>query len=326
MDADGDDLDTLTPGTIVSVIPYWTLGTVFPAGDAGTLLRPARTTATSGTKVQVTAPASESTGTPSKAVYYFLNGAWRQRGRAGTEIHDDDVLAPETFFTVKNPPGSATRLRLSGVVLMDRMCIPLATDGDAPVDNAAALLRPVPVTLDALGLLANHAFVKTRANSPGDRVILQSIGANGKFGAGILLFSKVLASRRGRSHRRRRWHARGPRHGNHHQQRAAADGDRPLVEPGCLLTDRRRVKNQSPSMKRRFFVLSAMCFLGGTLRAQQITPTADPYVQWATQKWGAALVGDPAKQSDCVGPGRRPGRGRLHQPARVRLRHRPDEL
>ena len=179
VEAGADDLAALTPGTSISLIPYWTLGRVFPAKDAGQSFI-ARTLASKGTTIELTPSASPSTGGQSPAVYYFWEGAWRQAGRDAVEVHNDDVLPSDACFTVENPAGKATVLHTSGTVHMQRLCIPLATEPDAVVDNAVGLLRPVPVTLDTLGLAANHAFVKTDALGQGDRLLLQGRGENGK--------------------------------------------------------------------------------------------------------------------------------------------------
>ena len=173
VDLNGDDLSAVAAGTRVTLIPYWTVGTAFPASDAGKsfiaspsqmattlLVAPAKTTVIDGPQgVYLGGPKP-----PPPPLYYFSAGAWRRADLSSTVVCDDDVLYPDGHLIVRNPDAATLTLRPVGVVLTAKFTVPVPTPGaNAELDYPAALPRPVPVSLNDLGLIDGGTILPTDA-------------------------------------------------------------------------------------------------------------------------------------------------------------------
>ena len=162
----GDSLGTVAAGTTVTLIPYWSLGTAFPASDAGTSY--VASTGTSGLtrQTQILLPNLTSAGInlSSNGTYYNYNSAWRIAGSDGTVAYDDTILPPSTYFTVRNG-ATATTFTPTGGVYMNRVSTPLDTQASSGQDNAVAVPRPVAMALNDLGLVSSGAFTPSTGTS-----------------------------------------------------------------------------------------------------------------------------------------------------------------
>ncbi len=168
----GDSLGTVSAGTTVTLIPYWTLGTAFPASDAGTSY-----VASSGTNVrsratQVLFPDVTSAGTDlaPNAIYYNYNSHWRYVNATDTtSSYDDTILPPTNYFILRNTNVTTAPTTLTftptGSVYMNRVSIPLATEAASRQDNAVTVPRPASVTLNDLGLITSGAFAASSGTS-----------------------------------------------------------------------------------------------------------------------------------------------------------------
>ena len=152
----GDSLGTVAAGTSVSLIPYWTLGTAFPAANAGTSFIASTSTKARGTQILMPNLTSTGINLSAAAVYFFLNGEWVLSTDTANS-YNDVILLPSTYFTVRNA-STATTFTPSGGVYMNRLTIPLDTASNSQQDNAVAVPRPTTVTLNDLGLIASGAF------------------------------------------------------------------------------------------------------------------------------------------------------------------------
>jgi uncharacterized protein (TIGR02597 family) len=167
VDTTNDNLTGIPANTQVILIPHLTLNTVFPAGDANVSYTP--TTNTHQFKTQVLIPDRTTTGInlASSATYYYINiggnVGWRLFGDSVNTDHGDDVLVPNSYFTVRNQ-NSAPGLTLTtiGSVLTKKLAIPLATSASGKQDNAVTMVRPISVSLNNSGLgPADGSFVAT---------------------------------------------------------------------------------------------------------------------------------------------------------------------
>jgi len=157
----GDDISSVTNGTRVSVIPYWTLGTAFPQGKGviATALSFSR-------KTEVLIPNVNGVGinlSPGPAYYFltnatFPNGIWQQVGTLTTN-KNDDVLLPDNYFIVRHNTASNTVFTAQGSVPVSKLAVPLATEAFTKQDNFVALSRPVTATLNESGLIQSGAFI-----------------------------------------------------------------------------------------------------------------------------------------------------------------------
>ncbi len=162
VDTSVEPLTGVTQNTQVTVVPYWTLSTVFPAGDMNVSFTP--TTSTTQMKTQIMIPNDSGTGIdlPPMATYYFSNNAdgttsnvgWRVVGDNVTD-HGDDLLLPDSYLKVRNQNGSPTRpLTTLGAVLTKKLSVPLRIQASIQQDNPVSVLRPIDITLNMTGLNA----------------------------------------------------------------------------------------------------------------------------------------------------------------------------
>ncbi len=196
LDLNGDDLSSVQPGTLLTLVPYWTLGTTFPAGDAGqsfvassspsnraTLLFPAEveTVSTLG-GVSGGGPKA-----PAPAAYYFYAGAWRSSQDDATVSHDDDVLSPAGHFILRNTAATALTFKPSGVVLAGKLTVPVPTPEDEQnlVNLPVGLPRPLDMSLNSLGLISSGII----QDSSGDSIrVFGSVTTGYNQGAGAEYF------------------------------------------------------------------------------------------------------------------------------------------
>ncbi len=168
-----DNLTNIPANAQVSIIPNWTLATVFPAGDQNVSFTP--TTDLAQFKTQVRVPDVSQIGTNLPYItYYFSNNAngsgqvgWRLLGDNTTD-RGDDALLPDSHFVVRNLNAAPTLPLVNlGGVLLKKVTTPLVTRTGGPQDNPVGLLRPLDVALNATGLkLSDGSF---RA---GDKLLL----------------------------------------------------------------------------------------------------------------------------------------------------------
>ena len=146
-----DDLVGIPASAQVSVIPNWTLKTVFPAANQNVSFTPTVSTSAYKTQIRVPNPSLAGINLP-VATYYFSNDAWRLEGDGSTDRGDDPLL-PDSYFIVRNLNGAPTLPLLTvGGVLLKKLTVPLITSASAQQDNPVSLLRPLGVALNATGL------------------------------------------------------------------------------------------------------------------------------------------------------------------------------
>src|SRR5438045_5938906 len=163
IDTTFDSLIGIVANTQVTVIPYWTPTTIFPASDAGVSFTPTSSPPTYQTLLRFPNYSAPGINQPYAAEYYFNNGAWQRITPAG--VGDDDPLLPDGYFVVRNANGAPTRpLRALGSVLMKKMTVPVFVAQTGKQDNPVAMIRPVAVSLDATGLAPiDNTFVQNDA-------------------------------------------------------------------------------------------------------------------------------------------------------------------
>jgi uncharacterized protein (TIGR02597 family) len=164
IDATSDNSTGIIANTQVTITPYWTLATIFPASDAGVSFTPTSSPPTYQTLLRFPNYSAPGINQPYAAEYYFNNGAWRlvSDGFNNPPDHGDDPLLPDGFFVVRNANSAQTLpLRALGSVLMKKMAVPFFTAQTGKQDNPVAMIRPVDVSLDATGLAPiDNTFVQ----------------------------------------------------------------------------------------------------------------------------------------------------------------------
>jgi uncharacterized protein (TIGR02597 family) len=167
----GDSLSSVAAGTSVSLIPYWTLGTAFPASAAGTSFTDSTSPKYPQTLLLLPDISSAGINLAAAASYFHYNGSWRLSGGDPSVASDDVLLPPSNYFTVRSA-AAATSFAPVGAVAMNRLSIPLNTQTSSQQDNAVTVVRPVAVTLNDAGLISSGAFtVSTSLKSPADLLL-----------------------------------------------------------------------------------------------------------------------------------------------------------
>jgi uncharacterized protein (TIGR02597 family) len=157
----------LASGDKISVIPFWTLNTLFPNGagiDA--------TTSLSSLKTQVffLPQAISGTNLAAEAVYFYYGGSpgagWYNLGTFAPA--NDQFISPESYVIIRNV-GAAKSLTVTGTVPASgggAITTPLGTlaAGKAQ-DNFVLNPLPIPLTLAQLKLYESGAFTPTTSIS-----------------------------------------------------------------------------------------------------------------------------------------------------------------
>lgn len=150
-------------GTQLQVIPYHTLATIFPSGQG--------VVASAGSEVanrrtQILIPDQQSVGTDlaASAIYYYnsdttgVGAGWRKEGTPN-QLANDDILFPDNFLIVRNPPGAATTLTMLGGVQMSSLQAPISTLApNVDQDNPVAIPVATTLTLKQTNLFESGAF------------------------------------------------------------------------------------------------------------------------------------------------------------------------
>jgi len=180
--------DTLTGGSGIvtgdsfSIIPYWTFGTLFPAGQG---FAPASTVAGSGnlTQVLVVAPSSIGTNLSATSTYYYYPGngsnflaGWRTVGGGFNNLKDDNILLPDSPIVIRqnNVGSNATIVTAGSVPQSSRANIIGTLQSNTDQDNWISIEMPVPVTLAQSNLAVSGAFTSatTVAGTGGDQLLV----------------------------------------------------------------------------------------------------------------------------------------------------------
>lgn len=168
LDLNGDDLSAVQPGTRVTLIPYWTLGTAFPASDAGNSFVAADPNLEMATTIRVASAKETSTtgasgpnsgeGSNSPSLCNFSDGAWRSVTSPNV-VRDDDLIFPDSHLVVRNNSTTPLTFRSTGTVLMAKFTVPVSTpEANYALDLPVALPRPVGISLNDLGLINSGAL------------------------------------------------------------------------------------------------------------------------------------------------------------------------
>ena len=154
LDLNGSTLSGLAANDRVSILPAWTLATVFPEGNGifpspWLIRRP----------TEVLLPDMDGTGInlSSCKIFCYQPGAWKQIGQGGVS-KSDEIIPLNTYLTVRHNVPTNTACVLSGTVLTSKISVPLAVSTTHRQDNFVSLARPSAISLDDSGLAASAAF------------------------------------------------------------------------------------------------------------------------------------------------------------------------
>lgn len=157
LNLNNDSLALAARNDLVSIVPCWTFGTVFPNG-AGVNISP--TTGNRNTEVLVTDPTAGSINIGATRIYYFNGGVWKLMGQ-GSVDHHNDVIGPNSSFIVRHNVATNTTVTFIGSVVVGKIAIPLNTSATDKQDNFVGLARPAIVSLNDSQLVSSGAFASS---------------------------------------------------------------------------------------------------------------------------------------------------------------------
>ena len=158
----GEVLTGVLAGDAVSIIPYWTLATMFPNTGNSSNWNGINVSANAGQrKTEVLIPNLNGIGknlAPSLTYYLLTNASWRLYPNSTN--NNDDILRPNTYMIVRNNSSNATYVAM-GDVQMTKTVTGLRGSLTVVQDNFVGLPRPIEVSLDNSGLLTNYSFAQS---------------------------------------------------------------------------------------------------------------------------------------------------------------------
>jgi uncharacterized protein (TIGR02597 family) len=188
LDLAGDTLSGAIVGDQVKIVPYWTLGTLFP-GQQGVTTTTNITGAGSATKILVYAANAVGTNLSTSFTYYYYSGSasggagWRRVGGGIANKKDDDIIYSDSHIIVRQDGGApTTTLTVAGnVATVGRTTVIGTLQNNTAQDNIIAVDIPVAITLAQSNLAQSGAFVAatTATGSGGDRLFVYDNAAAG---------------------------------------------------------------------------------------------------------------------------------------------------
>jgi uncharacterized protein (TIGR02597 family) len=184
VDSAGDTLDGVSgivTGDSLSIIPYWTLDTVFP-GQVGITTTTSISGAGSMTRIFIPDPTSAGVDLAATISYYYYSGTgfggagWRRSGGGLTNKKNDDILTPDSYVIIRQDGvvSNAVITVAGGVPSSARSYIIGTRAANTDQDNAIAVDVPVPLTLTQSNLFESGAFAGTTSISgaSGDKLLV----------------------------------------------------------------------------------------------------------------------------------------------------------
>ncbi|MEM7010274.1 MAG: TIGR02597 family protein [Verrucomicrobiota bacterium] len=138
------------------IIPHWTLATLLPPATQATLhqstgsLLPQR-----GSELLFYETTSEGVEPAPGRIYYATSSGWFQNETGAAA--DNVVIPPHSAFIVRHQTGTAnTFFRPAAHVDVNLSAVLIASKQGQAHDNILAIIRPIPVQLDELGLTTQN--------------------------------------------------------------------------------------------------------------------------------------------------------------------------
>lgn len=169
VEATAADLDGLVSGGRVSVIPAWTLATLFPPGSQ-TAFHPSSGPLLSqrGSELLRFDTVGSGTSLAPARRYYVTHTVWREVGDYAVDA-GSTILAPGEAFIVRHAVGAAaTTVITQERVYGEAVSLPLRVAGTMAQDTMVAPPRPVAMNLDQLDL-GGGLFTESASTDPADR-------------------------------------------------------------------------------------------------------------------------------------------------------------
>lgn len=174
VDAAGLNLSTINSGDNAEIVPFWTLGTLYPASQAGTAFIASASSFNRQTELLFFDAIASGINRSASSIYYFTNGAWRKVGQSAATSFNSTIIYPDTYFLHRNK-ATPTSLVYVGRVQPGAAGTVIEARA-AQHDNYVAISFPVDVTLGQSGLKEAGFMTSASAFNRADQLLV--FGAN----------------------------------------------------------------------------------------------------------------------------------------------------
>lgn len=169
VDSAGLNLASIAQGDSVEIAPFWTLGTFYPASQAGVAFIASTSSLSRQTEILFFDANATGINRASSGTYYFFNGAWRKTGSAVTTSFDSTIIYPDSYVIQRNK-AATTSLTYLGRVQPGYVGTVIEASTSAN-DNFVAISFPVDITLDQTNLHLSGFATSTSPLSPTDQLL-----------------------------------------------------------------------------------------------------------------------------------------------------------
>lgn len=153
-----NDLSEYSPGDLVTIIPYWTLGSLLPPDAVAFPGSQGENPPIDNLRILLL-PRQINTLDPTPFTSFrYADGEWKSLDDLEEEGRDDLPIAPGSYFIIRNL-GEDAIFKSAGAVVTHELVSFLITATDHPVENPVAPMRPDRVTLADSGLIESGAFL-----------------------------------------------------------------------------------------------------------------------------------------------------------------------
>lgn len=178
VDNAGMNLTTVAPGDAFEVVPFWTLGTLFPASQAGSAFIASSSALARQTEVLTYDANQVGINRASSGTYYFLNGAWRKVGSSASTSFDSTLIFPDSYVVQRNK-SAATSLVQTGRVQPAYLGSVIEATTSVQNDNFVSIAFPIDVTLDQAGLVGTVFAASSSPLAVSDQLLWYDPAATG---------------------------------------------------------------------------------------------------------------------------------------------------
>lgn len=159
LDLSANSLTGVVAGDTLQVIPYWTLGTLFPIGSTAIVQSAGTSNLQRRTQVLVPNLTGLGVNLAATGVYFQTSTGWKD-SLNGNAAADNIPIVPDVFLIIRNHANFGdTQFVAQGVVDGGSSVSELTTTTADPQDNAVANNRPIDIALKDLDLISSGAFV-----------------------------------------------------------------------------------------------------------------------------------------------------------------------
>jgi uncharacterized protein (TIGR02597 family) len=174
VDLNGETLAALTSSDRVSVIPYWTLSTLFPVGGGF----PGSPSFTPVTEVQFVSLNGVGTNLATTDIFFYYTGTaaggagWRRSGSPPTTKFDNTIFLPDAPYRIRNRSSVINLSHLGNAPVAGHRTTVGTLAPSRIQDNFVTLMSAADTTLANSGLISSGAFAGSPSFTPVDTLLV----------------------------------------------------------------------------------------------------------------------------------------------------------